>query len=372
MVIGVFTAGIISASAVIVTSNYDLYYAVKSIADPSHQIYYIVDETVNDPYSFTPLESHIRLLNRADVFIHTGTFEKRWIGEALWLARNPKIVEGAIGHVDISKYIRYLNGSHCFIYSKEDLKKLAIILSGILKKLSPDFSEEFYQKRLSEFFDGVDKFFSELSTVLAPYAWVKMATYSPCISNFVVQMKLNSDLVLKRRENEVFSYRAARDSAEFMKKMNIPLVVTPHNVEKDAEIGFISAGIAILKVPVHLGKKFPDFSSIVKGISFIGEIEKVVPQKEEISQPVSPKPPTYQITTIPPEKPPAEVQKYGYITSRYSNIILRDSPQASAGQAGKISGGQRVLVLDRQNEWVKVTDGRSIGWVRSSVITIEE
>lgn len=358
-------------SAVIVTSNYDLYYITKAVVDPSHEVYYLVDETEIKGEEFRPQEFHIRLLNRADVFIHTGTFERKWLAQALWEARNPKILEGREGHIDISKYIQLQNSSSCFILKKDYVKRVATVLSGLLRKLSPDFSNEFYEKRLSDFFAEVDKFFSELSTFTAIIP-ENFSIYSPCIKYFTDEFGLKHKLMIKKKDTEVFSYRAARDAAEIMKRINSPLLVVPYDIERDAEIGFISAEIPMIKIPTHLGKKYKDFSSIIKGITIIGTIPTAKAPEKVPETGVQPALERKEIMQIPPEPPRLEIQQYGYITSRYTSVVLRDRPSSTAAQAGRISGGQRVLILEKQNEWVKVTDGRNIGWVRSSVITLEK
>ncbi len=356
-------------SAVIVTSNYDLYYIAKAVVDPSHEVYYLVDETEIDGETFRPQDFHIRLLNRADVFIHTGTFERKWLAQTLWESRNSKILENGIGHIDISKYIQLYNGSNCFILSKENVKRTATVLSGLLRKLSPDFSEQFYEKRLSDFFKEVDKFFSDMSTI-SSLITQNPSIYSPCLKYFADEFGIKYKLMIKKSDREEFSYRSARDSAEIMKRINSKLLLTPHNIENNAEIGFMSAEIPMIKIPTHLGRKYKDFQSIIQGIVIIGEIPRADSVKKMIpsTPPYSPE----QITQIPPEQPRAEIQTYGYITSRFTSVILRDRPSSRAAQAGKISGGQKVLILEKQNEWIKITDGKNIGWIRSSVITSEQ
>jgi len=366
-------------SVVVVTSNYDLYFVAQAVADPSFEIYYIVDETVSDPYEFKPQDFHIRILNRADVFIHTGTFERRWLGEVLWKARNPKIVEGQDGHIDISKYVKFPNGSNCFILRKEQLKKVAVVLSGYFQKLSPSFSREFYEKKLSDFFSSVDEFFNDLSTAVSPYISKKFAIYSPCMKILAEEFGKSPEFIVKKSDSEFFSFSAARDTAEIMKRTKTYLLISSTSIERGAEIGFMSSEIFILKVPAHLGKANPDFKSLIKNIKFVGDMEKFMKiegereaeERKNGAKRVVPSP-EEKIISVPEEKPPAELQKYGYITSKYTSVILRDRPSPFAGQAGRISGGERVLILDRQNEWVKVTDGKSVGWVRISVVSIEE
>lgn len=356
-------------SAVIVTSNYDLYYITTRVVDPSHEVYYLVDETEMKGEDFRLQDFHIRLLNRADVFIHTGTFERRWLVQALWEARNPKVLEGRDGHIDISKYVQIRNGSNCFILSKDHVKRIASVISGLLRKLSPDFSEQFYEKRLSDFFAETDKFFSDLGTVVSIIP-PGSSIYSPCLRYFTDEFKIGYKLMVKKTDQEELSYRSARDSAEIMKRINSRVLISHHQMERDAEVGFLSAEIPIVKIPAHLGKKYGNFQALIGGIVVMGEIRwgpengrgvpGVVPKEEE------------GILRIPPEPPRAEIQTYGYITSRFTSVVLRDRPSAVAAQAGRISGGQRVLILEKQNEWFKVTDGRSIGWVRSSVLNVEQ
>jgi ABC-type Zn uptake system ZnuABC Zn-binding protein ZnuA len=361
-------------SVVVVTSNYDLYYIASKIADPSFEIYYLLDESEISQEDFDLTDFHVRLLNRADIFIHTGTFEKRWLPQALWKARNPKILEGREGHIDISKYINGYADSNCFILNREYVKRVASILSGFFRKLSPDFSSEFYEKRLSEFISEVDNFFYALQATVSSFVVTDFAIYSPCLKYLTDNFNLKYGLLIKKSESERFTYGLARDSSEVMRRMKINLLLVPHNIERSAEIGFMSAEIFMLKIPVHLGRKYPDLSSILGGILFIGDIEKfrknisniqgkVEKEKKEIEE---------KISSIPPEKEVTPLEEYAYISSKYTSLILRDRPSSQAAQAGKISGGSRVLVLEKQNEWVKVTDGKNIGWVRSSVLEFEK
>ncbi len=380
--VGVFS--IFFLSAVIVTSNYDLYYIARALVDPSHEVYYLVDETETDPWKFQPQDVHIRILNRADVFIHNGTYEKKWLDEMIWKARNPKIVEGKEGHINISKYLSLKDSSNCFMLNKENIRRISVILSGFFRKLSPDFSEEFYEKRLSDFLAQVDNFFVEFSTTVSQYILGPFAIYSPCMIYLTDELKINYDFMVKKHDSERFTYRLARDASEVMKRMKVGLLISSFDIEKDAEVGFMSAETPILKIPAHLGRRFPDFKSIINGIEFVGDIEKfkkfyqeaMIKGAQDEKRKVQPTFTTGEIKgpelKVPEEKPPLEVQKYGYITSKYTSVVLRDNPSPVAAQAGKINGGERVLILDRQNEWVKVTDGKSIGWLRISVITFEQ
>lgn len=363
-------------SVVIVTSNYDLYYIATKVADPSFEIYYLLDESDSSQEDFELTDFHVRLLNRADVFIHTGTFEKRWLSQALWKARNSKILEGREGHIDVSKYINGYADSNCFILNKEYVKRVASILSGFFRKLSPDFSSEFYEKRLSEFVSEVDNFFYGLEITVSSFVVTDFAIYSPCLKYLTDNFNLKYGMLIKKSESEKLSYGLARDSSEVMRRMKINLLLTPHNIERSAEIGFMSAEIFMLKIPVHLGRKYPDLSSILAGILFIGDIEKFrknISNIQEIGKMEKEKKEVEgEITSIPPEKEGALLEEYAYISSKYTSLILRDRPSSQAAQAGKILGGSKVLVLERQNEWVKVTDGKNIGWVRVSVLEFEK
>jgi len=364
-------------SVVVVTSNYDLYYIATKVADPSFEVYYLLDQSESLPRYFQINDFHVRLLNRADIFVHTGTFEKAWLSQALWRARNSKILEGREGHIDISKYINGYGDSNCFMLNKEYVKRVAAILSGFFRKLSPDFSQEFYEKRLSEFMSEVDNFFSTLEPIIRSFVVADFAIYSPCLKYLTTNFNLEYKFVVKKSDSEEFTYGLARDAAEVMKRMKIPILFIPHNIEKSSEVGFISAEILLVKIPVHLGKKFPDFQSVIKGVNFIGDMEKLMKgteglMRERKEEKAVKEEKEKEITSIPPEKEPVPLEEYAYISSKYTSIILRDRPSPQAAQAGKISGGEKVLVLEKQNEWVKVTDGKNIGWVRISVLEFEK
>jgi hypothetical protein len=223
----------------------------------------------------------------------------------------------------------------------------------------------------------VDNFFSTLEPIIRSFVVADFAIYSPCLKYLTTNFNLEYKFVVKKSDSEEFTYGLARDAAEVMKRMKIPILFIPHNIEKSSEVGFISAEILLVKIPVHLGKKFPDFQSVIKGVHFIGDMEKLMKgteglMRERKEEKAAKEEKEKEITSIPPEKEPVPLEEYAYISSKYTSIILRDRPSPQAAQAGKISGGEKVLVLEKQNEWVKVTDGKNIGWVRISVLEFEK
>ena len=361
---------LIFVSFVVVTSNYDLYWIVKQVMDPSIEVYYLVDETVEDPWTFEPQNYHIGLLNRADVFIHTGTFERRWLSEALFKARNPKIIEGKDGHIDLSRWLPPLGDTLCLVLHKEYFKKAGVVISMILRKRKAEFTERWYEHRLTDYFSKIDEFFAKLEEKFSPIRQEKFVLYSPCVGYLVQSLGLSVEIKVKEKEDEYISKQNTLDVSEVMKKMNLLYVLSTYRIEKEAEIGFLSQDRVVIKVPSHLGKNFPTLDAIIEGIVALPDYLSPFRRPPAPQQPPEVTPEAKEIQ-IPPEKPPVELPEYAFITKRYVAVILRDRPAERAGQAGRIPGGTRVRVVEKQNEWVKVTDGKSIGWVRISVVVPE-
>ncbi|MDP6419152.1 MAG: metal ABC transporter substrate-binding protein [Candidatus Krumholzibacteria bacterium] len=119
-----------------------------------------------DPHSIAAKPSHSRRLSSADLLVYNGLeLEVGWLPLLLEGARNPGILDGNPGHLNLSEFIEVLEvpeildrshgdvhpgGNPHFTVDPGVYPDLALALSGKLRELDPD-SGDYYSKRLADF-----------------------------------------------------------------------------------------------------------------------------------------------------------------------------------------------------------------------------
>lgn len=82
---------------------------VKTIAQDKVQVS-VIAQTSSDPHFVTPRPSYIGVLRNSDLLIlNGGGLEIGWIPPLLAQSNNPKIIQGASGYLDLSKYVKLID-----------------------------------------------------------------------------------------------------------------------------------------------------------------------------------------------------------------------------------------------------------------------
>jgi len=124
-----------------------------------------------DPHFVLPKPSYALMLRDADLFITTGLDLELWAPTLIDKARNPKIVEGAVGYVAASAGLKllevptrgvdrsagdiHLYGNPHIQTSPINIKKVAENILIGLQKVDPEHAD-FYQRRYERFVARID------------------------------------------------------------------------------------------------------------------------------------------------------------------------------------------------------------------------
>lgn len=82
---------------------------VKTIALDKAEVS-VIAQASSDPHFVTPRPSYIGILRNSDLLIlNGGGLEIGWIPPLLAQSNNPKIIQGASGYLDLSKYIKMID-----------------------------------------------------------------------------------------------------------------------------------------------------------------------------------------------------------------------------------------------------------------------
>ncbi len=119
-----------------------------------------------DPHAIAAKPSHSRRMSRADLLVYNGLeLEVGWLPLLIEGARNPKILDGSPGHLNLSDFIEPLEvpehvdrsqgdvhpqGNPHFTVDPGLYPDLARALSAKLKELDPQ-GESYYSERLADF-----------------------------------------------------------------------------------------------------------------------------------------------------------------------------------------------------------------------------
>lgn len=126
-----------------------------------------------DPHFVEPKPTLLVTLREADLFIVNGLdLEIAWVPPLLDGARNPKILKGAPGYLDISKFITPIEipnanttradgdvhpyGNPHYLFDPLNGKRAAVAIANKLKELDPKNATD-YEKNLSEFSRRLDE-----------------------------------------------------------------------------------------------------------------------------------------------------------------------------------------------------------------------
>ncbi len=126
-----------------------------------------------DPHFVEPKPTFLLTLSKADLFIINGfDLEIAWVPPLLDGARNPKIIKGAPGYLDISKFITPIEipsanttraegdvhpfGNPHYLFDPLNGKRAAVAIANKLKELDPQNATH-YEKNLSEFSRRLDE-----------------------------------------------------------------------------------------------------------------------------------------------------------------------------------------------------------------------
>jgi ABC-type Zn uptake system ZnuABC Zn-binding protein ZnuA len=131
-------------------------------------------------------------LNKADLFVHSGLDAEPWRDNLMKGARNPRILQGKPGYVDMSEGItlkdvptgrvdRSMGDVHAFgnphfTLNPQNAQRMAATLVRAMAKADPD-NADFYKQNAVKFVNEMAEISREIRKQFAPYAGLQVVTF---------------------------------------------------------------------------------------------------------------------------------------------------------------------------------------------------
>jgi zinc/manganese transport system substrate-binding protein len=207
-------------------------------------------------------------LNKADLFVHGGLDGEPWRDNLLKGARNPRVMPGKSGNVDMSNGIELLDvptgqvsraegdvhafGNPHYALSPASAQRMTATLAKAMMTADPANAEVYKAnaKRLVEEFANLHR---ELKDKLAALGGLKIVTYHKAWSYFADAFGLNVVGVIEPKVGITPSPSDIRKTVDLMKRDGVKVVVVEtYNSLDQAKAVADAAGAVAIRLPDHV------------------------------------------------------------------------------------------------------------------------
>lgn len=207
-------------------------------------------------------------LNKADLFVHAGLDAEPWRDNLVKGARNPKILPGQPGNVDMSRGIELIDvpteritraqgdvhayGNPHYQLSPKNAQQMAATLVGAMAQLDPA-NADFYRANAVDFVNGMAETHQRLRRELAPYAGLKVVTFHDSWRYLAVEFDIQIAGTIEPKPGITPSPAQVRDVIELMKREGVKVVVVEtYSDERLARSVAQRAGAQLVRLPDHV------------------------------------------------------------------------------------------------------------------------
>jgi zinc/manganese transport system substrate-binding protein len=265
---GLMAGTSVQAKLNVVATTPDLASLVSEVGGAKVSITILARPT-EDPHFVDAKPSFITKLNRADVLVEGGAeLELGWLPPLLEGARNPKLADGAPGHISCAKGIQLLDVPVSLDRSKGDLhamgnphyltdparaRQVAQTICEGLIQVDPANAAA-YQANLKAFQDKLDKKLVDWQRRLEPYQGAALVAYHNTWPYFAQRFKLKTELFLEPKPGIPPTPAHLAEVMSKMKQEHIRvIVVEPYQNRKTAEAVATSTGAQVVDMTQYPG-----------------------------------------------------------------------------------------------------------------------
>ncbi len=208
------------------------------------------------------------VLNKADLFVHSGLDAEPWRDNLIKGARNPAILPGKPGNVDMSAGIELLEvptgkvdrsmgdihayGNPHYQLSPLNAQRMAVNLCKAMCDADRP-NADFYKANAKKFVAEMAEVESQLRAQLAPYGGLKIVTYHPAWVYLADSFGLDIVTTIEPKPAITPSPGQMRAVVEKMKQEGVKIVVVEtYNSYGQAKSVAESAGAQVLVLPDHV------------------------------------------------------------------------------------------------------------------------
>jgi zinc/manganese transport system substrate-binding protein len=207
-------------------------------------------------------------LNKADLFVHSGLDAEPWRDNLLKGARNPRVMPGKPGNVDMSNGVELLEvpvgqvsraegdihayGNPHYMLSPISAQRMTVTLAKAMSAADPanaDLYKANARKLVGEFAD----LHRELKEKLKPLGGLKIVTFHKAWTYFAAAFDLNVVGVIEPKVGITPSPADVKQTIDLMRREGVKVVIVEtYNSYSDAKIVADGAGARAIVLPDHV------------------------------------------------------------------------------------------------------------------------
>lgn len=256
-----------SAKLKIVTTTTDFADIARQIGGDRVEVHSVMKGPEN-VHNVMAKPTEMIFLNKADLFVHSGLDAEPWRDNLLKGARNPRVLTGQPGNVDMSAGIDLLEvptgkvdrsmgdihayGNPHYQLSPVNAQRMAVTLVAAMCAADPA-NADFYKANARKFVTDMAEVETQLKAQLAPYAGLKVVTYHPAWPYLAKSFGLDIVATVESKPAITPSPAQMRQVVETMKQQGVKIVIVEtYNSFDQAKSVAQSAGAAVLLLPDHV------------------------------------------------------------------------------------------------------------------------
>jgi zinc/manganese transport system substrate-binding protein len=207
-------------------------------------------------------------LNEADLFVHGGLDSEPWRDNLLKGARNPRVMPGKSGYVDMSEGVElkdvptghidrsmgdvHAYGNPHFQLNPQIASKMAATLVRAMAKADPS-NGAFYRANAVKFIDEMADLSRQVKAEFQPYAGLKVVTFHAAWEYFADAVPIDIVGTIEPKPSITPSPAQVRQIIEKMREQNVKVVIVEtYSDDKLARYVAEQAGARCVRLPDHV------------------------------------------------------------------------------------------------------------------------
>jgi zinc/manganese transport system substrate-binding protein len=207
-------------------------------------------------------------LNKADLFVHSGLDTEPWRDNLMKGARNPKIMDGKPGNVDMSTGVElkevpvgkidrsqgdvHAYGNPHFTLNPQIAQRMAATLVKAMMRADPG-NAEFYKTNALQFVQQMNDLSKEIRKTFEPYAGLKVVTFHKAWEYFADAIPIEIVGTIEPHPAITPSPAQVKAIIELMKEKNVKVVICEtYDDPKLAQYVADQAGAKMVVLPDHV------------------------------------------------------------------------------------------------------------------------
>lgn len=261
------SAGVAVAQVKIVTTTTDFADIARQVGGERVRVYSVM-KGPESVHNVVASPSAMVELNAADLFVHSGVDAEPWRDNLMKGARNPRILDGRPGNVDMSQGVTlkdvptgrvdrsmgdvHAYGNPHYTLNPQTAQRMAVTLLKALVATDPA-NADFYKANARAFVTDMATVADEIRAAFAPYAGLKVVTFHRAWAYFADAVPIEVTDTIEQQPSITPSARQVQQVIERMRASGTRIVICEtYNDARLARHVADAAGATLLILPDHV------------------------------------------------------------------------------------------------------------------------